>query len=428
MFFTTFPIIYLAIFDKDVTYEHIMTQKEEQKYYSEHNFTGVTDENSFLPTKALRVLPLIKKNYHYLYYITQKGLCFGWHTFMWQVVNSLIMSLILCLVGYQVYSGDSVFHIDGHTADFWMASFGIFTALVFSTIIVVIIRAAQITWIFILGSIVCFSLGPFYFLSYLFDTILVKTPSLREFVMVNLSVTYNFYLFFILFMMVALFIEICAIYFRILYRPTLADYFMALIKRGDANNPDYFAPEILQKIINLQDPIQKKEAVRWSDAQSSKTKKDEEIEKYEKIDSAQSSVRMKDEHEDSNKQPVTRDEARHSVTTGDHSTNLFTANITHHNRHSNRSMDSQFSSMQASTPISPGKVKQLFVIDDSMGENQEGENSPQKIDEFTPVDKKQESMHELLEILKADNDEQFDADFSQIKDNDDSSIKGKNDI
>lgn len=367
LFFTSVPICYLACFDKDVTYEYIMNSEEEDEHYRQSAFTGVSEDNSHLPTKTVKVLPLIKKNYHYLYYITQKGLPFGWHTYFWQVINSLIMSVILCLTGYQVYSGDVIAHKDGYPADFWMASFGIYTALVLSTIVVVLIRTSQITWLYILFYIGLLTLGPFYILTYLYDTHLLTTPNLKEFVIYNLSSTWIFYLFSIFFIMTAFMIEIFYIYFKQLFRPTLADYFKWLIKNKKANDPDYFAPAILENFIKLHDPIPKKNEIEWSDIYSSKASN-----LVEKKDNPEIAEDSQEDNKPQNKATGSLDHPPLSMLSGgDFSTNPGTSTA---NKLSSRSMESILPSLRdtiKSRENGPG----LFVIEDNPVDGQEEDSA-----------------------------------------------------
>jgi hypothetical protein len=242
-----------------------MDEKESEEYYHGDTFTGWTEQDSYIPTKRLKVLPLIKKNFQHLYYITQSGAPFGWHTFTWEVINSISMATILCLVGYNVYSGTVTLHPDGHTSDFWMASFGIYAALVFGTTAVVLVRSSQIGWTYILLFVVLLSIVPFYLLSYLFDTILITTPNFKEYVQVELSSTYDYYLYFLFFAALSLLVETTALFVRYYYRPTVADYFNWLIKKGKANSAEYFDPAIVQNFKQLRDPIPKKIDIEWSD-------------------------------------------------------------------------------------------------------------------------------------------------------------------
>jgi hypothetical protein len=268
------------VVDKDVTYEQVLTKKEEEEVYGPNNYTGWTEEGSYIPTKRLKILPLIKKNFQFLYHTTQSGAPFGWNTFLWEVINSLSMATILCLVGYNVYAGTVCMHHQGYTSDFWMASFGIYSALVFAITAVVIVRTFQITWVYIILFIILLSLAPFFFLSYMFDTILITTPNFKEYVMVNLSETYVYYLYFILFTGLAIVIETGALFFRYYYKPTLADYFKWLIKNNKADSPEYFDEAILQNFKRLQDPIPKKVDIEWSDI-ISKSQMDEKAQEVE---------------------------------------------------------------------------------------------------------------------------------------------------
>lgn len=349
LFFTSFPIGYLAVFDKDVTYEHLMTAKEEKEFYSENHFTGLSHDNSHIPTKTLKILPLIKQNFQYLYYITQKGLPFGWHTFLWQVFLSLIMSIILCLVGYAVYSGEHVFHIDGYTADFWMASFGIYTALVYATLVVVIVRSSQLTWVYVLVYIGGLSLAPFYFLSYTFDTILITTPNLKEYVMMNLSETYHFYLFFVFYMMVAFYIEICAVYFKLMFKPTLADYFKWLIKNGKAEDPDYFSPILLENFIKNHDPIPKKKLLNWADILSRQNSQTEDGSQEIQPSEGQELNAPEENNTQKPKETVDPEDGKLSLFSGNYFTNASTGEIYSNQRQSKTSLESNLPSLRGDT-------------------------------------------------------------------------------
>jgi hypothetical protein len=156
-------------------------------------------------------------------------------------------------------------HNQGYTSDFWMASFGIFAALVFGTTAVVLVRTWRITWLYVLLFVIGLSIIPFFLLSYLFDTILVTTPNFKEYVMVNLSSTFQYYLYFFFFTGLCIMVETLALFMRFYYKPTLADYFRWLIKIGKVDQPEYFDKEILQNFMRMQDPIPKKKPIEWSD-------------------------------------------------------------------------------------------------------------------------------------------------------------------
>lgn len=103
--------------------------------------------------------------------------------------------------------------------------------------------------------------------------------------MVNLSETYVYYLYFILFTGLTIAIETGALFIRYYYKPTLADYFKWLIKNNKADSPEYFDEAILKNFKRLQDPIPKKEELEWSDiiskSQLDEKLKSSEIEKEE---------------------------------------------------------------------------------------------------------------------------------------------------
>lgn len=395
----------MAVFDKDVTYEHIMSSDEEKVYYSEQNFTGLTEDNSHVPTKTLKVLSLIKKNFHYLYYISQRELTFGWHTFLWEVLKSLVMATILCLVGYNVYSGTSVSHEDGYPADFWMASFGIYTALVYATLTVVVVRTSQITWMYILLYVLGCSLIPFFLLSYLYDTHLLTTPNLKEFVMLNLSATSHFYLFFLLYTMIAFIIEILFIFFRLLHKPTLADYFNWLIKNGKADNPDYFKHSILENFIKLQDPIQRKADPDMSDINSEAASFKNETNK-EKVEF------MEEKHIIGQ---IESSRAFLSVEHGQEMSTLPGSSLgTENAKPSKRSLQSQLPSLRlASKPHDQNGS--LFTIEDSPAEFLEDDNLNQMCKKASE-DKREISEYEIdSQVIMPPVDESLEANISVIK-------------
>lgn len=244
---------YIALWDKDITYEHIMDESEEQSYYKTRDFTGLTDEGSYLPTPALRVRRLIKKNFQYLYHKTQRGWTFGWHTFKSEVLNSVFVSVFLCVFGYEVYSGTSALHIKGYSADFWMASFTIYSGLIYFTNAVLVARAGEITWLFV-GFVTIGSLLPFIFLALTYDTVLTG-PNPREYVIFNVAQVHHYYLLCLVLVFVPFAIEIIKILYKKYTKPTLIDYFNHLIKEKKDEDPEKFKPEIIESFIRLHDPI-----------------------------------------------------------------------------------------------------------------------------------------------------------------------------
>lgn len=172
LFFTSFPISYIALWDKDVTYEWVMSEEEESLYYETNTFTGESLDSSYLPTPTIKIFNEIKKHYHKLYYITQDGSAFGWSTFFGEVINGLVIAMLIGYIGYNVFAGDIIMHSDGYNPDYWMASFALYSALIYSTNVVLLIRANQITWLLTLAYVGAASLIPFFVLVFLYDTVL----------------------------------------------------------------------------------------------------------------------------------------------------------------------------------------------------------------------------------------------------------------
>ena len=71
--FTSVPISSIAIVDKEVTYQRIRS-----KMPSNYKTTTIDEDGSFLFDPCVETLPLIKKNFHHLYYTTQENWNFGW--------------------------------------------------------------------------------------------------------------------------------------------------------------------------------------------------------------------------------------------------------------------------------------------------------------------------------------------------------------
>lgn len=235
-----------------------MSETEAEEHYGAdcNKFTGWTADDSYIPTSRLRVLPLIKKHFHVLYQTTQKGQYFGWHTFTQEVANSLINSLLLWGLGYTVYSGKVIVHIDGHTPDFWMASFAIYASLIYMTNISLLVRVDQITWT-LMGYIFFLSLGPFFIMSFLFDLVF-PGPNAQQRILFNIGDTYHYYLLFIILGVAVFMIEVCRKMYRVNWKPNIADYFRHLIKNGKANDPAYFTKDIFDQFKEADEPIQKK--------------------------------------------------------------------------------------------------------------------------------------------------------------------------
>ena len=267
LLFTTFPICYIALWDKDVTYEYVMNDDEEEEHYRSNEFTGLSLDQSYVPTTNLKTKYLIKKHFHHLYYTTQRGWAFNWKTFLGEVLNALVISIVLCLFGYLIFAGDRAITIDGQTSDFWIASFSIYSSLVYTTNVVILTRAGQITWLLI---VYCtfISVIPFWVLSYVFDTYM-DLPDARQRILENMVISSQYYLFFILTMSVGFIIEVLKRFFKMYHKPTLSEYFLWLIKNKKDDQEKYFAQEILDSFIKLHDPIKRTPSRKLSHKESS---------------------------------------------------------------------------------------------------------------------------------------------------------------
>ena len=239
-----------------------MSDWEKEEYYQNKEFTPYGLDGSYTPCSNLKILPLIKKNYQWLYYITQRGWSFSWESFYKEVLSSLLVSIILTVMGYGLYSGTQAMHSHGYTADFWMASFSIFTSLVYLTIAVLLCRTDKLTWLlalFVVGGAVV----PFISITWTFDTLtFADNTGMR--ILSNISDTYHYYLLVIALVFLASSIEIIRKIYRKYHKPTLADYFTQLIKDGKEGDPVNFKPEILEAFIKIHDPIVKKVKKRHS--------------------------------------------------------------------------------------------------------------------------------------------------------------------
>ena len=267
LLFTTFPICYIALWDKDVTYEYVMNDDEEEEHYRSNEFTGLSLDQSYVPTTNLKTKYLIKKHFHHLYYTTQRGWTFNWKTFLGEVLNALVISIVLCLFGYLIFAGDRAITIDGQTSDFWIASFSIYSSLVYTTNVVILTRAGQITWLLI---VYCtfISVIPFWVLSYVFDTYM-DLPDARQRILENMVISSQYYLFFILTMSVGFIIEVLKRFFKMYHKPTLSEYFLWLIKNKKEDQEEYFTQEKLDSFIKLHDPIKRKLSRKLSRKESS---------------------------------------------------------------------------------------------------------------------------------------------------------------
>lgn len=267
LLFTTFPICYIALWDKDVTYEYVMNDEEEEEHYRSNEFTGLSLDQSYVPTTNLKTKYLIKKYFHHLYYTTQRGWTFNWKTFLGEVVNAVVISVVLCLFGYLIFAGDRAITIDGQTSDFWIASFSIYASLVYTTNVVILTRAGQITWLLI---VYCtfISVIPFWLLSFIFDTYM-DLPDARQRILENMAVSSQYYLFFILTMSVGFIIEVFKRFYKMFHKPTLSEYFLWLIKNKKEDQEQYFTQEIFDSFIKLHDPIKRKPSRKLSHKESS---------------------------------------------------------------------------------------------------------------------------------------------------------------
>lgn len=246
-----------------------MSEDEANEHYGVDagSFTGWTSDDSYIPTSRLKILELVKKNFHMLYQTTQKGQSFGWHTFSHEVMNSIVISLLLWGLGYTAFSGTQIVHSSGHTSDFWMASFSIYAALIYLTNISLLVRVDQITWTLI-GYVVLLSLVPFFLLSFLFDLVF-PGPNAQQRILFNIGTTLQYYLLFIILGAAVFMIEVCKKMYRIHWKPSLPDYFKQLIKNGQADQPDRFKKEILDVFKEKEEePIKKRKTKKQTTANS----------------------------------------------------------------------------------------------------------------------------------------------------------------
>lgn len=77
-------------------------------------YTGETLDHSYLPSTTIKIFTEIKKHYHKLYYTTQGGQAFGWSSFFGEVVNGLAIAVLIGYIGFNVYSGSTIVHFNGH--------------------------------------------------------------------------------------------------------------------------------------------------------------------------------------------------------------------------------------------------------------------------------------------------------------------------
>lgn len=256
LIFTSLPITVLAVYDKDVTYEYIMTDQEETEQYRDHDFKCIDLDNSHIPSSTVKIMPLIKNNFQYLYHTTQQNWDFNWRVFFIEIINSVAIAVILCTLTFSVCSGTSIQHQDGYTYDFWMASFVIYGCLIYITNLVLIMRSGQITW-FVMFWIAFFSIIPFLVLSLLFDTVM-SVDNGSQYILLNMGSTYHYYLVCFIMTFIAFYFECVRCCIRIFWYPRLSDYYKLLIKCGKQNDLTKFDKDYLQSFAELNNPIQKR--------------------------------------------------------------------------------------------------------------------------------------------------------------------------
>lgn len=254
--FTSFPITVLAVYDKEVTYEYIMNEQEERHHYRERDFQTIDPNNSYIPSSSVKIMPLIKKNFQYLYHTTQQSWDFNWKIFFVEIINALAQAVILCTLIFSVCSGTSIQHQDGYTYDFWMASFTIYGSLVYITNLVIVMRSGQITW-FVMFWVAFFSIIPFLTFSLIFDTVM-NIENGSQYILLNMGSTYHYYLVCIVMTFIVYYFEVMRTCIRVFWKPRLSDYFRLLIKREKQDDPTKFDREFLISFSELNNPIQKR--------------------------------------------------------------------------------------------------------------------------------------------------------------------------
>lgn len=255
LFFTSFPITVLAVYDKDITYEYIMNEEEEVNYYQTREFNSLDLDSSYVPTSTLKIMPLIKSNFQYLYHTTQQNWDFGWKIFFVEVINSIALAVVVCTLAFSVCSGTSVQHQSGFTYDFWMTSFTIYGSIIYITNLVVVFRSGQITW-FVMFWVAFFSIIPFLVLSLLFDTVM-NIENGSQYILLNMGSTYHYYLVCAVMTFIAFLFEAVRKCVQVFWWPRLSDYFRLLINLKKENDPENFDKEILESFAHLHNPIQK---------------------------------------------------------------------------------------------------------------------------------------------------------------------------
>lgn len=255
MFFTSFPITVLAVYDKDVTYEYVMKEEEEKSYYKSKDSTLDNLDNSYIATPTIRHMSLIKANFQYLYHTTQQNWDFNWKKFFVEVVNSLSLAVILCILAFSVCSSTSIHHQDGYSFDYWNVSFTIYAALIYMTNVAILMRSGQITW-FVIFWIAFFSIIPFIIVSILYDTVMDLVNG-SQYILPTMGQTYHYYLVCIVITFIAFLFEFIQKLAQVTWKPRLSDYFRLLINRGLENDPSKFEKQFLESFAQLRDPIQK---------------------------------------------------------------------------------------------------------------------------------------------------------------------------
>lgn len=233
-----------------------MTEEERDEHYRTQDFTGVGCDGSHIPTSMLRDMPNIKKNFHLLYYTTQKSMDFNWTRFFTEVVYGLLAAAILCLITFSTCSGKNIHHLDGYSYDFWMSSFTIYGCLIFMSNVSILCRISQISWFQILW-IMIGSIIPFYALSILFDTTL-SLENGSQYFLISMSQTYHYYLVLVANITVTFILEVSRRIADTYFRPRLSDYFKYLINHGLEADSRWFTKERMEVYRKDHNPIKKK--------------------------------------------------------------------------------------------------------------------------------------------------------------------------
>lgn len=244
------------MFEKNLTYEYIMSENEERDYFTDNAFIGQSLDGSFLPCPTLKIIDNIKKHFQWSYYISQKSLDFGWKKFGSEALSSSFQAAALCTVTFGVCSGLNIQHVNGYTYDFWMMSFTVYASLIFITNVTLLVRTEHIS-VFLLFWIIGFSILPYLILNYVFDTQLdVENGS--QYLINKMSETSHYYLVLAANVMIAFLIETWRRLRQVFWKPRINDYFKYLLKEGKVTEDKYFAEEILKGFVQMQEPIKKK--------------------------------------------------------------------------------------------------------------------------------------------------------------------------